>query len=328
MARSEELSEERAQQLCHELADLGCQKVTLSGGEPTLRKDWSEIATTLVRRGVRVNIISNGWNWTKDTVQKAVDAQLRSVSCSLDGMEEVHDNIRRKGSFQSVLETFRLCRAAGMTTSSIFTVSSANIKQLDEVHDLLVREGVSMWQIQLVDLMGNMEDHKDWSLNPEELIELEEKVATFMNSSPMRVNTADNIGYFGPHEEVLRKRSPFGAWTGCLAGCTVVGIESNGNVKGCLSQQDKGFVEGNLVEHGLAEVWNRPGAFSYNRDFCVDQLKGFCASCRYNDICRGGCTCSAHFASGSAFDNPYCVYRVLAEKAQNGDKKAKMILAK
>jgi len=120
----------------------------------------------------------------------------------------------------------------------------------------------------------------------------------------------DNLGFFGPNEDVLRAHSRFGCWTGCMAGCLVVGIEANGNVKGCLSQQDPAFIEGNLRQTTLHAIWNRPGGFAYNRRFAVEQLEGFCRECTYADICRGGCTCAAHFASGSRFDNPYCAHRV------------------
>ena len=94
----------------------------------------------------------------------------------------------------------------------------------------------------------------------------------------------------------------------------MIGIESNGNVKGCLSLPSARhgkdvFLEGNLREHSLQEIWTRPGAFAYNRDFKLEQLAGFCAVCRYRDICRGGCSWTAYSHTQSRFNNPYCFYR-------------------
>lgn len=37
------------------------ERVTLSGGEPLLRKGWDRIARKLMERGVSTSIISNGW---------------------------------------------------------------------------------------------------------------------------------------------------------------------------------------------------------------------------------------------------------------------------
>ena len=40
----------------------------------------------------------------------------------------------------------------------------------------------------------------------------------------------------------------------------------------------------------LRDIWNRPTGFAYNRNFHIDDLKGFCRVCRCGDLCRGGYT--------------------------------------
>lgn len=316
LPRPNEMSPEEAQVVASDLADLGCKRVTLSGGEPILRKDWPEIAKTLVSRGVKVNMVSNGWGWTEATVRSAKEAGLSNVCFSIDGLEQTHDEIRREGSFGRSMKAFEMCRAAGLPTASIMTINRKNMAEIDAVHDLLVEKGVTLWQPQLSDAMGYQRDNIEWAFHPEELPEVEAKLAEMMRRSSMRVTVGDNIGYYGPNEELFRKESTFGFWVGCFAGCQVVGIEADGDIKGCLSQQDDSFVEGNVRETSLKEIWNRPGAFAYNREFTTEQLEGFCGDCRYNDICRGGCTCSAHFATGSRFDNPFCVYRAIEMRKQ------------
>ena len=127
------------------------------------------------------------------------------------------------------------------------------------------------------------------------------------------------VYHYGNYERQLRDRgAAICFWIGCRAGCQVIGIESQGNVKGCLSlpsqQQDVDeFVEGNLRESSLRSIWERPGAFFYNRRSEGPKLEGFCATCRFSDICRGGCSCAAFGFSGSRFDNPMCFYRVAVE---------------
>ena len=99
----------------------------------------------------------------------------------------------------------------------------------------------------------------------------------------------------------------------------MVGIESDGSVKGCLSiqpgnnpERDR-FIEGNLREQSLAEIWNRPGAFAYSREWSLDDLSGFCRRCPFAERCRGGCR-SSQVAFGGGDGNPLCVYRALAER--------------
>jgi len=43
------------------LAELGVERLTLSGGEPFIRSDWANIAKRLTQNGIIVNAISNGW---------------------------------------------------------------------------------------------------------------------------------------------------------------------------------------------------------------------------------------------------------------------------
>ena len=49
----------------------------------------------------------------------------------------------------------------------------------------------------------------------------------------------------------------------------------------------------------------------------VEDLWGFCRSCYYADICRGGCTWTTHSLLGRPGNNPYCHYRV-TELAKRG----------
>jgi hypothetical protein len=45
---------------------------------------------------------------------------------------------------------------------------------------------------------------------------------------------------------------------------------------------------------------------------------GFCGSCYYRDVCRGGCTWTSHSLLGKAGNNPYCHHRAvtLAERGR------------
>ena len=60
-ARGEELDHEEALNLCRQLGEMGCEILTLLGGEPFLREDWDDLALCLQEYGVKVNAISNGF---------------------------------------------------------------------------------------------------------------------------------------------------------------------------------------------------------------------------------------------------------------------------
>ena len=315
--RPDELSHDQALDVADQLAAMGCEKLTLGGGEPTMHPRWHELGKRLTDQGVCVNIITNGWHWTEEHVAKAREAGLYNVGFSLDGFEEAHDKVRRQGSHRRVLAALDRCAAAGIETSVVTHVNRLNLASLREFRLLLRDHGVGSWQLQPGNPSGAMGEHLELVIRPEELLDLVPLVADMRTdgSGPPAIYPADNVGYYGIHEKALRDRgAKVDFWIGCRAGCQVIGIESNGNVKGCLSLPSARhgkdiFLEGNLREHRLQEIWTRPGAFAYNRDFQLSQLSGFCAVCRYRDICRGGCAWTAYSHTRNRFDNPYCFYR-------------------
>jgi radical SAM protein with 4Fe4S-binding SPASM domain len=69
------------------------------------------------------------------------------------------------------------------------------------------------------------------------------------------------------------------------------------------------FVEGNLRQKPLAEIWKAPDAFAYNRKWNESTLTGFCRACRYRDFCRGGCTWTVYCHKNAGGEgNPFCFY--------------------
>ena len=61
-----------------------------------------------------------------------------------------------------------------------------------------------------------------------------------------------------------------------------------GNIKGCESLYSDEFIEGNLREESLSEIWYKEDNFAYNRNFDISMLTGSCKGCDKGAICRGG----------------------------------------
>jgi len=315
--REDEMTLEESLRVADQLVALGCKRVTLSGGEPTLNPDWDRIGARLVAGGARVNLISNGWTWQAAHVARAKEAGFSAAAFSLDGFEKEHDEFRQAGSFARVLSAMRSCLEGGVPVSINTTVNKLNQGILRELAAFIREKGAFSWQVQLATPSGNMGLHRDLVIDPADLLWIVPQLAELCkaNSPAFFVAPADDIGYYGKPEQDLRYGNgelPF--WVGCHAGCQVVGIESNGTIKGCLSlpssmHGEAKFVEGNVRDTPLAEIWGNPKAFAFNRAFSEDQLTGFCRVCRYRQFCRGGCTWTVHcekLAGGEG--NPFCFY--------------------
>lgn len=329
--RDDELTPEEAQKLCHELAALKCRWLTLGGGEPLLRRDWPEIGRTLISLGVNVNMVTNGKAWRPDTADLVKDVGLESVAFSIDGLEGTHEYVRRQpGHFRHVMWAIDECCRVGVVPSVITTINKRMLPEIDALRAVLAEHGVQRWQVQLGNPSGNMSDNRDLVIDPEDLLDIIPRIATLCRDPKRpKIFPGHNVGYFGDAEADLRDRGgaiPF--WVGCTAGCSVIGIESNGNIKGCLSLPSSRngidtFVEGNIRERSLESIWRDPNAFAYNRKFAVRQLDGFCRTCDYADICRGGCAWTAFSHTSSRYDNPYCYWRQVKLREQREAEAAK-----
>lgn len=106
-ARPNELTVSECLVVARDLVKLGCQQVTLIGGEVFLFPGWERIGRILSDEGVVVNIVTNGFVMGDRQIRQIKDARLVNVAISVDGMEENHDRTRNvKTSFQRVLAAF------------------------------------------------------------------------------------------------------------------------------------------------------------------------------------------------------------------------------
>jgi len=304
-ARPNELSEAEGLSFIDDLADLGTEVLTLSGGEPLLHSSWEAYARRLVGHGIRTYMITNGLLLERN-IARLLDAGVLRIGLSLDGVKATHDFIRRHpGSYDKAIAAATAGVKAGLAVGAVTHVSKANFGELEDMYRLFSEVPLSYWQIQITFKQGRMKEHDDYSLDPSQL----PLVAAFIHEKQgeaggLRVVPGDNLGYYC--DPPIREKP----WKGCFAGRHLMGLDADGAVKGCLSLPRE-FVEGNIRERSLREIWEDPDCFRYNRYFEESDLVGHCEGCDKARQCRAGCVVTAHAATGSRFDNPYCIHRVL-----------------
>jgi len=126
---------------------------------------------------------------------------------------------------------------------------------------------------------------------------------------------ADSIGYC--HSSAIDVWDDL-EWGGCNAGRYVIGIQSNGNVSGCLSLQHDSFIVGNVRKRNLKDIREDNEAFSYTRGFRKDKLCGSCKDCSKGDECNSGCLAMGYSSTGELYNNPYC-YKNIVENTAHGE---------
>jgi radical SAM protein with 4Fe4S-binding SPASM domain len=319
-AREDELSLEEAIDLAHQLGALGCERLTLLGGEPLIYPHWEVVTKALQAVGVRVNIITNGWlTADEEMINRICDAGLTTLALSIDGYGKSHDELRRKeGSFARIEKTYDIVNSLGrpIAKAAVTTVTKPVMADLENIYAMLVDKGVRIWQLQVVSPLGRLGPNDPILCGPEDMLRLADFIVDKRREGKLRLDPADNVGYFGHWElEEGYRTSPKGGttfWAGCQAGCQVAGIEANGNIKGCLSMpSSEPFIEGNVRERSLAEIWNDENAFAYNRKFTLEALGDYCAECEYRGLCRGGCISHCVSRTGHLHHNPDCLHKFL-----------------
>jgi radical SAM protein with 4Fe4S-binding SPASM domain len=305
-ARPDELTTEESLTLCKDLKKIGCREVNLMGGELFLRNDWFEIAEEIKRQKIGLSIISNGFTVDDRMASKISELEPNYVGISIDGSKaETHDYIRGvKGSYSRATNAVEFLKKKDISVTIITTVHKFNFKELPEIKNMILKKDVG-WQIQMAAPFGRFQE--DHMLTQMEFY----SVGLFISSLRKKYNLNDLpvcVAHdFGYYSSVL----PYPRWVdwdGCQAGITNLGIQSNGNIKGCLALTDD-FVEGNVKDSSIVELWNGADSFSYNRQFKPSSLSGFCRDCPHSIVCKGGCL-SVAYAVSKRREDPYCFFRI------------------
>lgn len=307
-ARPNELSVDECLSVADELVALGCKDLTLIGGEVFRFRGWDRLSAYLTGNGIAVNIVTNGYRIGEAEIEQIKRAKVVNVGVSIDGMEANHNRMRgRRDAFQHVRNTFDLLNRAGIETGAVTSLTRFNCADLEDLYVLLLDKGVRIWQLQLVVAMGNMAKRSDVVVSPAQVREVIEFIRDKASERRMAVIAADSIGYFDDNESYIRgNSSPICFWGGCGAGTSSVFIDSVGNVKGCGALYSDVFIEGNVRERSLADIWNASDGFAYNRKFTTDLLSGVCQGCTVGEACRGGCRSANYFSTGSLYSGAFC----------------------
>lgn len=307
-ARPNELSTDECFSVADELVALGCKELTMIGGEVFLFRGWEKLSEYLTNQGISVNIVTNGYKVGEPEIEQIKRAKLINVGISIDGMETNHNRIRgRDNAFQRLRNTLFLLNREGIKVVAVTSLMKFNCADLEDIYAFLLEHGVKVWQIQLVNAMGNMADRNEFVTSPAQVRHVIDFIRDKNRDRRMVVVAADSIGYFDENEAEIRGRSsPLCYWGGCAAGISSVFIDSVGNVKGCGALYSDVFIEGNVRKTSLSDIWNSDDSFAYNRKFTTELLSGMCKGCDVGEVCKGGCRSSNYFSTDSLYSSAFC----------------------
>jgi len=241
-------------------AELGIQKVRLTGGEPLLRQDLHNLIERLAGiDGIEdLALTTNGFHFP----QKATalrDAGLRRISFSLDSLDpENFQKITGRDALPEVLKGIRLARELGLNPVKVNAViiRGINDHEIDALARFAREEDVSMRFIEFMPLDSGRAWFKELVISGKEILErIEQRHPLEPVASSNRAETAKRWRFVdGPGEigVIAPVTEPF------CGHCNRLRLMADGKLRTCLFS---------TTEHDLRELLRSEADDTAVRDF-------------------------------------------------------------
>ena len=117
--------------------------ITLTGGDPLLHENIWEILNLFACKNIPFDILGNPFHLNQTTAKKLFDLGCQKYQLSIDGLEETHDKLRKKGSFQETIRAIEVLNSSGIRSHVMMTVSKLNYFEVKSVVHFLSKSPVA-----------------------------------------------------------------------------------------------------------------------------------------------------------------------------------------
>jgi radical SAM protein with 4Fe4S-binding SPASM domain len=319
-----ELTTAEAFGVIDDLADMGVPLILFTGGEPLMRADLFELAAYARNRGLKIALSTNGTLITSDIARRIKESGIEYAGISLDGANaETHDRFRNfPGAFDQTIRAFSACKEAGLRCGVRVTLTKENCRELEPLVDLALSLGASRFCLYwLVPAGRGNESYARLQLDRDEIIEalsLLYRKAKETDPAAMEFLTVDapqdcihllrSMEMDGSEDLADARRLLESLQGGCSAGTRVANIDTRGNVYPCQFARSPEFLVGNTRDRPFSRIWTdgeNPVLARFREKDA--RFGGRCGTCRYRDLCGGGCRVRAHAVDGDLLaEDPFC----------------------
>ena len=253
--------------------------IIISGGEPLMRKDLTDIGKALMQRGFPWGMVTNGLAMTEKRFRELRNAGLRSITVSLDGLEKDHVWLRQHPqAFEGACRTIRLCAAEPKLVWDVVTCANQrNIGHLPAIREMLWEMGVRSWRVFGIDPMGRAADNPELLLDDKQFKQLMDFIAAEREAG--RPVSYACEGYLGDYEGRVRDYLYH-----CAAGVSIASILIDGSISACTSIRGK-YYQGNIYKDSFWQVWEN--GFKPYRDRSWMRHTEPCKDCKAFSFCEG-----------------------------------------
>jgi len=277
------------------LDQTGARLVSLSGGEPLLRPDIFEIVDFLRGRGAAVNLITNGSLLDDAAIGRLAGGRISVFEVPLLSCQRaVHDRMSGSpGAFDKATLAIASLKAAGQTVVAVFVATKLNIATWRETAELAVALGADGIMLNRFNPGGRgAENIELLQAGPAEL----RAVLDAANAVSEQYGVSISCSIAMPpclFDHAAWPRLSFGF---CAAGTkrAYYTLDPWGNVRPC---NHSALVLGNIGRGSFASMARSRAMREFMR-----ARPGFCAGCRMERTCQGGCKAAAEVCRGSPWE--------------------------
>ena len=253
-----ELPSKEIMKIVDEAATLSCRQLTITGGEPTLRKDLEEIIARARQHNMRVSLLTNGFAISPARIKSLVASGVSKITISIDYPEpEEHDYIRGVlGAYQNSIDFIRKCVALRNSVCDLYEVSIAtcvlrnNLHRLSDMVKLVNELGADAFSV--ITIAPHNEGGKSLALLPDERSIYQKNVIPQLRrmcreySIAFRISGISDI--YGLSEKELSELPCYFAWANAA-------ITTNGDVYSCCDLINvPGALLGNIKQMRLRDI--------------------------------------------------------------------------
>ena len=255
--------------------------VAIMGGEPLLRKDLAECGKKLRENGFRWGMVTNGYAYDEAMHSKMISAGMGSITVSLDGLEENHNWLRNNSkSFERAVKSLELVVSYPRLNYDVVTcVHQRNFAELPALKDFLISKNIKKWRIFTIAPIGRAAENPEMLLSNEQTRQLMNFIAETRRNDKRIDLYFSCESYVGDYERKVRDSYFF-----CHAGINIGSVLIDGSISAC-PNIDRSFVQGNIYNDNLLEVWENRFDVMRNRNWCKT---GIFKNCKDFKHCNGG----------------------------------------
>lgn len=272
----------------------GIINVAITGGEPLVNLEWMDIIQYLRNRDIvgEIVLFTNGTLNDQKSIDFINKIGITSVQVSLDGIPEIHDQIRGKGNFERAINGIQKIK---IPVTTHITINKLNIKNFREFVKCCSEVNISYILVSKFIIMGQGNNIKNLSITPDEWFDFYE--------SNISINEEYKGKIFVDFDRIYNCLMKYKVMSrGCGIGEHNFTMLQNGDIMLCRRLP---YIVGNLNQLNFQEIWENNELIKNIRSRIY--LKGKCGECTYKEYC-GGCRATAYSISGDIYgSDEYCL---------------------